>query len=72
MQGFLDGSKYKSARVNISYRNSKKVIIDSIEDVPESFLKIKVEPDKRMLANALKSEDVSGAHIEESVSMTIK
>ena len=43
LQGFLDGSKYKSARVNISYRNSKKVIIDSIEDVPESFLKIKVE-----------------------------
>ena len=70
----LQGDKYQSTRVNISYRNSSRVVVDDVLNLPPRFVKFAdPEPNKTEIAAAIKNgEEVCGAHIESNVSMIIK
>lgn len=70
----LQGEKYKSTRVNISYRNSSRVVVDDVLNLPPRFVRFAApEPNKTEIAAAIKNgEEVNGAHIESSQSIIIK
>lgn len=70
----LQGEKYKTARVNISFRSSSCVVVDDVLNLPPRFVKFKdPEPDKVAIKEAIKNgEEVSGARIEASQSIIIK
>ena len=74
LEGFLEGEKFKSTRVTISYRKSTGVVIDDITRLYEDCLK-SAEPvaDKTYIKAVLKSGiEVPGAHLEEKQSIQIK
>lgn len=70
----LQGEKYKSTRVSISFRNSSRVIVDDVLNLPPRFVKFAdPEPKKTEIMAAIKNgEEVNGAHIESNMSMIIK
>ena len=70
----LAGQAFKSPKAVITWRKSSAVVVDDLWKVDESFLKYK-EPDvdRIAIAKAIKEgAEVSGVHIEERQSMTIK
>ena len=70
----LQGERFKSTTVQISYRKSEQVIIDDIYKVDERFLKY-AEPtaDKTEIKKALKQgEEIFGCHIETKSNISIK
>ena len=70
----LQGEKFKTARVNIYYSNSTKVLVDDWNNVPKEFLKYS-EPDvdKKGLKEALSSGvEISGACLVKSTSLVIR
>lgn len=57
----------------ISYRKSVKVLFDDESIIPDSFCRIKREPDKTAIGNAIKAgETVPGAHAEELDNIQLK
>ena len=63
LQAMLDGQKWKSSKAAVSYRKTQSV----------EFLRIKKEADKTAIKEVLKAgAAVSGAHLEEKQSMSIK
>lgn len=70
----LQGDKYKSARVSISYTTSNRVIVDDVLNLPPRFVRFAdPEPNKTEIAAAIKNgEEVNGAHIERNQSIVIK
>lgn len=70
----LQGEKYKSTRVNISYRKSERVIVENVYSLPTQFVKFsEPTPDKTALKNAIKNgEEVYGAYIDLVQSTIIK
>ena len=72
--GTLCGEKYKSARVSISYRNTPRVVVDDVLDLPPKFVKFaEPEPKKQDIMAAIKNgEEVRGAHVESNTSIIIK
>lgn len=74
LESALAGDNYKSARVNVSYRQSESVVIDDIDILDERFIKF-AEPtaDKVAIKAALKAgEDVKGVHLEQKSNIQIK
>ena len=73
LQNALNGQKYNSARLSVSYRKSKAVHIIDPEKVPASYYEAKYEVSKTAIRNAiLEGQKVSGAELVENVSMVIK
>ena len=70
----LQGDAYKSTRVSVTFRNSSRVVVDDVLNLPPRFVKFKdPEPDKVAIKEAIKNgEEVAGAHIESSQSIVIK
>lgn len=72
---FLDGQKYSTKRVAISFRNSKTVAIAENAKLPEAYIRRKVteEPDKTAIAAALKAgEVIEGCELVPNRSIQIK
>lgn len=77
----LNGEKYKSANMSISFRTMQKVEIDveNVLDLPAEFIRYP-EPkapapqaDKNAIKEAINAgKEVKGAHIVEGLSVTIK
>ena len=70
----LGGEKFKSAKVNMTYRKSKQVEIADILKLDENYLKYS-EPtaDKRAIQKAIESgEIVKGASLVEKINLQIK
>ena len=70
----LDGQKFKTSKVSISYRKSEAVEIESIEDVPEQFLKY-ADPtvDKTLVKQELKSGiEIPGIKLVEKNNIQIR
>lgn len=67
-------SKLDTSKVAISTRKSTKVVIDDESKIPVDYVTIKQtsQVDKSALRKALKSGDVSGAHLEESLNLQLK
>lgn len=59
----------------LSFRKSKAVVIEEIENIPKNFLNetVTVTPDKMAIKEAIESgEVVPGAHVEENMNLQIK
>lgn len=67
-----DTKKLDTPKVYISTRKSQKVIIDNENKIPRQFFKVTETVNKTEIKKALKSGTVDGAHIEESVNLTLK
>lgn len=70
----LQGEKYKSARVSISFRSSQRVVVDDVLNLPPRFVRF-AEPEakKTEIMAAIKSgEEVNGARLESSQLIIIK
>jgi len=74
LQSFLDGEKYKSPKVAISWRKSEAVECENIDLVPEIYLKRKdPELDKVGIKKAIKAgEEIAGCSLVEKQSMILK
>ena len=77
VQNVLNGEKFKTPRVTVSYRKSEAVIVDDLglmRKVCDDYLKYKdPEPDKAKIKAALKDGiTVPGCHLEERQNITIK
>ena len=77
VQSVLNGEKFKTPRVAVSYRRSEAVVVDDVKfmiGVCDDYLRYKEpEPDKAKIKAALKDGvDVPGCHLEERQNMTIK
>lgn len=72
--GFLDGEKFKTAKVSISYRSSESVDVEDTNLIPKEFLRYKdPEPDKTLIKAALKAgHELPGAQIVKKQSIVIK
>ena len=70
----LRGQKFKTDRVQISYRKSDSVRIDKDAKLPDEYLRYKEpEPDKNALKKALKDGvEIEGAWLEEKLNMQVK
>ena len=68
-------SKFETARVAISFRTSKSVIIDDMEKLDKKYIQEKVSytADKTAIKKAIASgEVIEGAHLEESKNLQVK
>lgn len=71
----LDGEKFKTPRVSVSYRKSTSVVIDNISAIPKNYFK---EPKEDWISKTLIAEafshgvEVDGAHPEDKQSVVIK
>jgi len=73
LQAMLDGQKWKSSKAAVSYRKTQSVVVDDLEALKPEFLRIKKEADKTAIKEVLKAgAAVSGAHLEEKQSMSVK
>lgn len=70
----LNGEKFKTARVECSFRKSQKIEVENIELLPEEFLKYKnPEADKTAIKEAIKEgKEVAGARIVYALNLQIK
>jgi hypothetical protein len=69
----LDGEKFKTARVECSFRHSKKVNIIDESKIPRKYFRIKKEVSKTDIADAIKDGiKIKGAELVESRSLQIK
>ncbi len=70
----LNGEKFKTARVECSFRKSQKIEVENIELLPEEFLNYKnPEADKTAIKEAIKEgKEVAGARIVYALNLQIK
>ena len=70
----LNGQKFKSPRVSISYRSSDAVIVDDITQLSDEYLKHpEPEASKTAIKDALKAgKAVPGAHLETNVNLIVR
>lgn len=62
----LKGEKFKSDRVDITYRKSEAVEVEDVKELPAEFIKVVTDykPDKNAIKQAIKDgESIRGAHI---------
>ena len=74
LSGFLAGEKFKTSKVNISYRKSERVDVSDITKLDDDYLKFKEpEPDKTKIKKALKDGvQLRGVQLVENRSIQIK
>lgn len=73
MEKVLDGQKFKTNRVQVTYRRSESVKIDDDAKLPETFVRVKAEPNKAELKRFLKQGGkVEGVRLEQRIGMSIK
>lgn len=71
----LNGEKFKTERCSVSYRRSKKVIIDDVSAIPNKYWKA---PSDDWISKSAIKEDlekgvlIGGTHIEERTGMIIR
>lgn len=74
LNAVLSGEKFKTSKVDITYRRSETVIVDDMAKVDKQYLKYAESTvDKTAAKKAIKAgENVSGLHIEEKQNIQIK
>ena len=76
LSGFLNGAKFKDARVSISYRTSTSTQIDEgldINSLPDEFKKVTVEPSKTAIKEALQNgQEIAGCRLVQNTSIQIR
>ena len=71
---YLEGTSFKTTKVNVSFRKSESLEISDIYKIPEDFLKYKEpEVDKTALKKAIKEgASIEGATIVDKLNIQIK
>lgn len=72
---YLDGKKFKTARVAIKFRNVESVSVPDVAMLPAEYIRTKItnEADKTAIKNAIKAgEVVAGAELVKKQSISIK
>ena len=64
--------KLDTPKCYISTRKSQRVVIDNESKIPRQYVVMKESIDKTEIRKALKNGTVDGAHMEESVNLTLK
>jgi hypothetical protein len=74
IQYILSGEKFKTSKVNVSYRKSEKIICPDLLMVDDDYLRyLTPELDKKKIKDAIKSGvNVKGCNMEESLNIQIK
>lgn len=76
LSAYLNGAKYKDARVSISYRKSTTVEIDEdvdLKTLPEDCQKITIEPRKTVLKEKLEDgQEFDGVRLVENSNIQIR
>ena len=75
LDGALNGSKFNTVKVDITYRKSTSVEVVDQEAIPEQYLRTvtTVSPDKTEIAKALKvGEAIAGVELKENQNIQIK
>ena len=73
--GALDGTKFETPKVKISFRNSEAVEIVNESDIPAEYMREKVQtaPDKTAIKEALKNNfQIPGAILVQNKNIQIK
>lgn len=70
----LQGEKFKTARVAVSWRKSQSVEVEDVWQLPDEFVRMAdPEPNKTAIKEALKAGlEVPGAELVDNLSMTIR
>lgn len=70
----LGGEKFRSPRLDVSYRRSKRVEVSDMDAIPMMYLRYKApEVNRKMVADEIKAgHTVPGCELVENVSMIIK
>ena len=70
---YLNGEKFKTAKVSISYRNSESVLVEDASVLPAEYQRVTVEADKVAIKDAIKAgASIEGATLVSNTSMIIK
>lgn len=72
--GFLNGEKFKTNKVECSFRKSQRVVVDDVFLLPEEYIRYK-EPDadKTAIKEAIKEgKEIAGATLIEVLNLQIK
>lgn len=74
LAGYLDGQKFETAKVAVSFRHSKRVEVTDMSKLSDEYMRYKEpEVDKKKLMEELKAGiKIDGAELVDNVSMTIK
>ena len=74
ISSYLGGTKFKTAKVDVSFRSSEKVEIDDLLQIPDDYLRYQEpEVDKTKIKNALKDGvKIDGVHLEVCSNIQIK
>lgn len=74
LQYCLNGQKFRSPRLDVSFRHSKKVEVSDMDAIPMMYLRYKApEVNRKMVADEIKAGGtVPGCELVENVSMIIK
>lgn len=74
LSGYLDGEKFSTPKVAISFRKTASVNVTDITKIPEKYLKYaEPAPDKTAIKAAIKEGvNIAGAEIVEGRSISIK
>lgn len=71
----LNETKFETARVALSFRTSKAVVIDDLENLDKKYVteKVTYAPDKKAIKQAIDNgEEVSGARVVENQHLQLK
>lgn len=70
----LNGEKFKTAKVECSFRKSQRIEVDDISSLPDEFLKYKdPEADKTAIKEAIKEgKEIAGARVVIALNLQIK
>ena len=70
----MNGEKFKTAKVECSFRKSQRVEVENIDLLPEEFLKYKdPEADKTAIKEAIKEgKEITGARLVIALNLQIK
>lgn len=70
----LQGEKFKTARVSVSWRKSQSVEVEDVWKLPEDYRRYKdPEPDKARIKEDLKKGiEIEGAELVDNLSMIVK
>lgn len=73
LEQIMNGEKFKSSKAVITYMTYKSVQVDDLDSIPDEFKRVKIEPNKVDIKEAIKDgKDVPGASLVSKTSMVVK
>lgn len=68
----FEKDKLEFDTLKLSFRKSTQLVIDNDADIPNEFIKVKTEIDKVALKEAIKTREIKGVSVQESLNLQVK